>query len=122
MKFTLNPKEVWSHLVLADPAIAAQISKTDEWKNDETLTAELKVNGITLDPGVLQRVLEQWYLSMKQEVGMFDLQKTAKEIADKNIIEILNGINDKVHDVFEETQNNLRDSLWDILDETEKPK
>lgn len=117
MKFTLNPKEVWSHLVLEDHAIATQISKTDEWVNDETLTAELKVNGVTLDPNILQKVLEKWYSSMEREVGMFDLQKTAKEIADKNIIELLDDIDNKVYDLFDEIHNNLRCTLWGIIED-----
>ncbi len=78
-----------SHLPLQDAETAKAISETDQWREDQVMTAEVKINGVEIPSHIFEELLKHWYTSIErqiaQEKGVLALRETVKRQAEEMV-------------------------------------
>lgn len=106
MKFTLDSKEMFSHLVLTNSDYATALASTEEWKENGEFTAKVLINGIECPAQALNVLLEHMWKLANDESGQSDFDLKVKEAAEKLLQEKAN--------VLYETINELSNKLDDV--------
>lgn len=103
MKFALDSKHMFSHLVLNNSEVANAISGTPQWKDNETLEAKLEINGVAIPAESLDELLREMWKQCQVDSGKDTFQKSVDEKARM----ILKEQKSKIWETINELQNKL---------------
>ena len=106
MEFTLESKDLFSHLVLNNEYIATEVANTPEWKDEEKLVARLTVNGLEVPAEELDKLLNLMWEQAQHMAGVTEKADALKERAEQLLQDKANSIR--------ETLNDLENRLQDI--------
>lgn len=56
-----NPNQLMSHFVLHDADVAKEVSETEQWKKEKTITATVQFNGVSVPAHVMEQVLQDLF-------------------------------------------------------------
>ncbi len=111
-KFTFNVDDasvMMSHLALEDRAAAEKIAATNEWVENEVMTAEVKINGVDVPAYVFEKLLQHWYRSMEKQIeeqtGFLKLATAVETAAEELLNERARALMEKMNDVAFDLEN-----------------
>lgn len=115
MKFKLDDANlILNHLVLQDHKIAQEVASTPEWKNDETFTANLQINGVEIPAEVIEEFFKDRYKMIENGLkAKYDADNIDKMVNDR-ALNLLKERADKVLDAMYKIETVLQSSE-DIL-------
>lgn len=105
MKFTLDSKEMFSHLVLTDSDYAMVLAESREWVENGEFTAKVLINGIECPAQALNDLLEHMWKLANNESGQSDFDLKVKEAAEELLQEKANVL----YETIAELSNKLDD-------------
>lgn len=108
MKFTLSHKDIYSHFVLSDTEQTIAIAATPEWKEDKTLDVQMQINGVDVDPAILQKLMGAWIEQVKEStLAKVDVNGFEDRVK-KEVNKILQTKANEVLEVMGDLQNKLQ--------------
>lgn len=110
LQFTLEAKDIFSHLVLQDKDYAEAIAASKEWTEDGILEARLTINGIEVPAMALNQLLmEMWDQANDKARKLLDVEEVEKMIEAR------------AKEILEEHTDNAIQKLTDIINTIEDP-
>ena len=109
MKFTLNAKDIFSHILLNQGGVEKEVSKTPQWKEGKNLDVTMQMNGVEVDPYILTKIMHQWRddwvesIRKEYDADNFDkrVEEAAKKIVDEKHQGLVNNLQTQCDEVSE---------------------
>jgi len=106
MKFTLDSKDILSHLVLDNDNIVDAVGGTKAWRSDGVLEAKLTVNGVDIPAEELDKLLNKMWKLAQVETGAEAFEEAVREEAKERLkaefgkeLDALNRLSRKLEDI-----------------------
>ena len=124
MKFTLDAKDIFSHILLEQGGVEKEVAATSQWKEGKNLDVCMQMNGVEVDPYILTKIMnhwrDEWVESIRKDNDAGNFDKRVEDAAKKLVEEKHQGLVanlqtqcDEVVEVLSDLQNKV--SMADLL-------